>query len=198
MSDRELSNLMDNQSINSIMNKDDVSINSIMNMNNHPNQNQNVDNLIEIEQKNIHMLILQRSLYILKKKIEINKKDIELLFDKYKDEKFKKIKCIKTDSLLEVLKELLDIGQFSMISYINFNELLSADLMTELNKNNETNVLKNLVKFTLYNLEKYNKIFFEKKMKKKKIQKEKELKKKPSLKKEKEDKKKKKNKKKKN
>jgi len=42
-------------------------------------------------------------------------------------------------------------------------------LMTELNKDKSKIILKNLVKFTNQNIEKYNRIYFEKKMKKRQL-----------------------------
>ena len=130
------------------------------------------------------MLILQRSLYILKKKFEINKKELEIIYQRYKNEKFMKLKCINVDYLLELYKEIMDTTQFTMLPYLNFNELISADLMTELNEDKSKAVLKALVEFTTINVEKYNRIYFEKKMRKKKLIEESEVKKKneePSL-----------------
>ena len=50
-----------------------------------PKNNSN-EELLNMELKNIQMLILQRSLYILKKKFEINKKPLEIIYQKYKNE----------------------------------------------------------------------------------------------------------------
>ena len=47
--------------------------------------------------------------------------------------------------------------------------MFSADLMTELNKDKSKVILKSLVKFTNQNIEKYNRIYFEKKMKKRQL-----------------------------
>ena len=46
------------------------------------NVDPNKEEKLEIEFKNVQMLILQRSLYILKKKFEINKKELEIIYQK--------------------------------------------------------------------------------------------------------------------
>ena len=132
-------------------------------------QNKNTEKLIDIELKNIHMLILQRSLYILKRKFELNKKPLEIIYQKYKDENYMKLRCISVDYLNEVYNDVMETTQFTLLPYVNFNELFSADLMTELNKDKTKIIIKNLVKFTVENVEKYNRIYFEKKMKKRQL-----------------------------
>ena len=162
---------------NTLFNADSKNLNQ-----NYPSRDK--DEILDMELKNIQMLILQRSLYILKKKFEINKKELEIIYQRYKNEKFMKLKCINVDYLLELYKEIMDTTQFTMLPYLNFNELISADLMTELNEDKSKAVLKALVEFTTINVEKYNRIYFEKKMRKKKLIEESEVKKKneePSL-----------------
>ena len=132
-------------------------------------KNSNEEQILSIELKNTKMLILQRSLYILKKKFEINKKPLEIIYQKYKDENYNKLRCINVDYLAELYNEIMDTIQFAILPYNNFNELFSADLMTELNKDKSKVILKSLVKFTNQNIEKYNRIYFEKKMKKRQL-----------------------------
>ena len=173
-----------NQSQNNNTNNDSSILNylnqenSNMNINSNENilisqtsQNKNTEKekLVDIELKNIHMLILQRSLYILKKKFEMNKKLLEIIYQKYRDGNYMKLKCVSVDYLSEVYNEVMETTQFTMIPYTNFNELFSADLMTEINKDKCKIIIKNLVKFTIENVEKYNRIYFEKKMKKRQL-----------------------------
>ena len=146
---------------------------------NPPNINQ--EEILSMELKNVQMLILQRSLYILKKKFEINKKELQIIYQKYRDENYMQLKCINVDYLYELYKEILDTTQFTMLPYTNFNELITADLMTELNDGKSKAVLKALVKFSVNNIEKYNRIYFEKKMRKKKLIEENEKKKKSTV-----------------
>ena len=126
------------------------------------------ENLIEMEQKNIHMLILQRSLFIMKRRFEKGKKDIELVYEKYKDSNYKRLKCISTVKLFDLYKELMDTTQINILPYVNFNELITADLMTGFNEEKSNTMINALVQFTQKNIEKYNTIFYENKMKKKK------------------------------
>ena len=144
---------------------------SNMNIKNSVNisKNKNKEQIYNMELKNIQMLILQRSLYILKKKFEINKKTLEIIYQKYKDENCVKLRCINIDFLSEMYSDIMDTLQFTILPYGNFNELFSADLMTELNKDKSKTILKELVKYTNHNIEKYNKIYFEKKMKKRQL-----------------------------
>ena len=137
---------------------------------NYKNNNiQNENEALDMGLNNVQMLILHRSLYILKKKFEINKKELEIIYQKYRDENYMKIKCINVDFLLELYKEIMDTTQFTMLPYLNFNELITADLMTEINADKTKMILKDLVQFTQNNVEKYNRIYFEKKMRKKKL-----------------------------
>ena len=180
----ELMNYLDTENI--IPNNNisvEMSNNSFtQNLNKYQNNNiKKKEDILDIELSNVQMLILQRSLYILKKKFEINKKELELIYQKYKDEDNIKLKCINVDYLLELYKEIMELTQFTMLPYTNFNELISADLMTELNEGKTKVILKALVKFTKNNIEKYNRICFDKKMKKIKLIEENEKKKKVNL-----------------
>ena len=156
-------NSYDSQIIN-YMKKDDSNMDIKISTNELKNNNK--EQMLSMELKNIQMLILQRSLFILKKKFEINKKPLEVIYQKYKDENYMKLRCISVDYLTELYIEIMETIQFTILPYNNFNELFSADLMTELNKDKSKIYLKELVKFTNQNIEKYNRIYFEKKMKK--------------------------------
>ena len=129
----------------------------------------NHEQLIEIEIKNIHMLILQRSLYILKRRFVQNKKEIELTYEKYKEKKYKNLKCITTRRLYDLYNEIMSILQINLLPYENFNELMTADLMSGFNKDKNTSIINELTKYTKKNIEKYNQIFYENKIKKKKL-----------------------------
>ena len=148
---------------------------NISNISNEKNQ----ENLIEIEIKNIHMLILQRSLYIMKKRFEQNKKELESVYEKYKDKNYRQLKCINTNHLFDLYKDIMDTIQINLLPYENFNELITADLMTKFNKEKYITMINALVKFTRSNIEKYNTILYENKMKKQKIKYEQEQKRNP-------------------
>ena len=181
----EPNNLNDNIELLNYLDRENATVNNIsqekINNSNENNQfssnlnkiqkqdisSKNKEEILDMELKNIQMLILHRSLYILKNKFEINKKEIEIIYQKYRDDNYMKIKCINVDYLFDLFKEIMDTTQFTMLPYVNFNELISADLMTELNSDKTKAILKALIKFTKINIEKYNRIYFEKKMKKK-------------------------------
>ena len=161
-----INNSLDSQLIN-YSKKDDSNMDIKISVNELKNSNK--EQMLNMELKNIQMLILQRSLFILKKKFEINKKPLEVIYQKYKDENYMKLRCISVDYLTELYTEIMETIQFTILPYNKFNELFSADLMTELNKDKSKMILKELVKFTNQNIEKYNRIYFEKKMKKKQL-----------------------------
>ena len=160
-----MNNSYDSQLIN--IRQEDTSVNMKTSVS--VSKSNNKEQILNMELKNIQMLILQRSLYILKKKFEINKKPLEIIYQKYKDENYSKLRCISVDYLTEMYTEIMETIQFTILPYNNINELFSADLMTELNKDKSKIVIKDLVKFTNNNIEKYNRIYFEKKMKKKQL-----------------------------
>jgi hypothetical protein len=91
-------------------------------------------NKIEIEQKNIQMLIFQRSLYIMKQRFEQNRKEIQLVYDKYKSTNYKSLECISTQNLFECYKELFQTNQINLYQYENFNDLCTADLVSGTNE----------------------------------------------------------------
>ena len=161
-----VNNSYDSQLINYAKQEDiNVNIKNSVNV----SKNSNKEQILNMELKNIQMLILQRSLFILKKKFEINKKPLDIIYQKYKDENYAKLRCVNIDYLTEIYTEIMETIQFTILPYNNFNELFSADLMTELNKDKSKQILKELVKYTNQNVEKYNKIYFEKKMKKRQL-----------------------------
>ena len=133
-------------------------------------------NRIEIEQKNIQMLIFQRSLYIMKQRFEQNRKETQMVYDKYKNQNYKSLECISTQNLFECYKELFQTNQINLYPYENFNDLATADLVSGTNEEKYNKMIKELVKFTRKKVEIYNEKFYENKMKKKKLKEEQEKK----------------------
>ena len=132
---------------------------------------------IEIEQKNIQMLIFQRSLYIMKQRFEQNRQETQLVYEKYKNEKYKSLECISTQNLVDCYKEVFVTNQINLVPYDNFNDLATADLVSGVNEDKYNKLIKELVQFTKKNVVKYNEKFYENKMKKKKLKEEEERKK---------------------
>ena len=133
-------------------------------------------NRIEIEQKNIQMLIFQRSLYIMKQRFEQNRQETQMVYDKYKRSDYKSLECISTQNLFECYKELFQTNQINLYPYENFNDLATADLVAGTNEDKYNKIIKELVQFTKKKVEKYNEKFYEKKKKKKKLKEEEEKK----------------------
>ena len=133
-------------------------------------------NKIEIEQKNIQMLIFQRSLYIMKQRFAQNRKETQMVYDKYKNSQYKSLECISTQNLLECFKDVFQINQINLYPYENFNDLATADLVSGSNEEKYNKLIKELAQFTKKNVVKYNEKFYENKMKKKKLKEEEERK----------------------
>ena len=133
-------------------------------------------NKIEIEQKNIQMLIFQRSSYIMKQRFAQNRKETQMVYDKYKNAQYKSLECISTQNLLECFKDVFQINQINLYPYENFNDLATADLVSGSNEEKYNKLIKELAQFTKKNVVKYNEKFYENKMKKKKLKEEEERK----------------------
>ena len=149
------------------------------NINQNSNQNStenNQENLNEIKKKSKN-LVLERSLYILKRKFEIHKKELEAVYDKYRHKNYKKLKAIDVNYLVQIYDEIFKTTRFKLIPYTNSKEVISADLMMEINQNKRNMVFRSLEKFTLKNIQKYNKLYYEEKMRAKKLLEEEQKKK---------------------
>ena len=133
-------------------------------------------NKIEIEQKNIQMLIIQRSLYIMKQRFAQNRQETILVYEKYKNPQYKSLECISTQNLFECLKEVFNTNQINLYPYDNFNDLSTADLVSKTNEDKYNKMINELVLFIQKNVVKYNEKFYENKMKKKKLKEEEEKK----------------------
>jgi hypothetical protein len=133
-------------------------------------------NKIEIEQKNIQMLIFQRSLYIMKQRFDQNRQETQLVYEKYKNPKYKSLECISTRNLYQCFKEVFHTNQINLYPYDNFNDLSTADLVSGTNEDKYNKMINELVLFIQKNVVKYNEKFYENKMKKKKLKEEEEKK----------------------
>ena len=139
------------------------------NQNTNPNSSENTkENLEEIKKINKN-LVQERSLYILKRKFEIHKKELEVVYDKYRHKNYKKLKAIDVNYLCQIYDDILRTTRFKLIPYTNSKEVISADLMMEINKKKRDMVLRSLERFTLKNIQKYNKLYYEEKMRAKKL-----------------------------
>ena len=132
-------------------------------INNSNNQNNKEEEIISIEKNNINMLILCRSLYILKKKFEKNKDIINKIYLKYQNENNNNnnnLLTIPLENLNEVINDIMNISEFNIIVYKEFNDLITADLL-----NNENIIKKILILLNTFINEKvdyYNDLYLKK------------------------------------
>ena len=128
------------------------------------------ENQILSEKEIIENLIVHRSLYILKKKFEIYKDQINQIYKEYK-EKSSKLIVIPVNNIYDVISNIMKIAKFYPITSNNFNELITADLMTSSMKNKSELIIKDICDYIKEKLSEYNSMFYERKMKEIQIQK---------------------------
>ena len=132
-------------------------------INNSNNQYNKEEEIISIEKNNINMLILCRSLYILKKKFEKNKDIINKIYLKYQNDNNNNnnnLLKIPLENLNEVINDIMNISEFNIIVYKEFNDLITADLL-----NNENIIKKILILLNTFINEKvdyYNDLYLKK------------------------------------
>jgi hypothetical protein len=119
-------------------------------------------NIENIEKENIKVLILYRSLYILKKKFEIYHNGIEEIYNSNKTNKY----FISLDNLSNILKKILIVSNCLIIYFKDYNELIDNSFILNLNVENSMNIINSICEYIKNNLEKYNKLYFEKRLKK--------------------------------
>ena len=128
------------------------------------------ENKISSEKEIIENLIIHRSLYILKRKFEIYKDQINEIYKEYKD-KSSKLVVIPVNNIYDVISNIMKIAQFYPITSNNFNQLITADLMTPSMKNKSELIIKDICDYIKDKLNVYNSMFYERKMKEIQIQK---------------------------
>ena len=130
---------------------------------------QNFDN--ENKEGSISLITVYRSIYILKKKFEKYQNEISKIYTKYfvKDkENFTnfRFKIINLSSFKPLLEDISRISQFSIIKLDSTNELFISDYMNEEKiKEKFKFALEQITNYITENLEKYNEIFYNKKIK---------------------------------
>ena len=134
-------------------------------MNNPINLNNKEEEIISIEKNNISMLILCRSLYILKKKFEKNKEIINKIYLKYQDDKNNNnndnnLLTIPLEYLNEIINDIMNLSEFNIIVYKEFNDLITADLLN--NENITKKILILLNAFINEKVEYYNDLYLKK------------------------------------
>ena len=119
----------------------------------------------------INLILIYRSLYILKKKLEKYKEGLDNIYSNlfvkdFPDRLNNKLKIIKINSTKDAFYNFLNFLNISLIKINQINEIFVADLIsTNKQKDNLDSSVDLLYNFVTANIEKYNKIFFEKKIK---------------------------------
>ena len=134
----------------------------------------NINNSIEKVENydddyDVNLIILHRSLYILKKKFEKYKNEFMEIYNKYR-EKISGDNILVNEILVEennvtkILEEILNVGKFGLIEYDNFKEAIfkEMDLVDKIKL--DENISNELMDFVLINRRKYNYIFTQKKL----------------------------------
>ena len=123
------------------------------------------------KQESLSLITIYRSLYILKKKFEKYKDEISKIYTKYfvKDKNnFNNIRCkiIKISSFKSLLKEICTISNFSIIKLNAMNEIFISELMTDDKIEEKLDFsIEQINNYITENLNKYNNIFYNKKIK---------------------------------
>ena len=136
--------------------------------------NNNRENLNKIKLDSIHLEILYRSLYILKKKFEKYKKDIKAIYTKYYPEKNKILDqsdfpIIKIVNFFPLLQEIFEKIKITIPRLSDIKMLFNYDI-SKFDKNSKEHLEsiklmeKNLFANKKKNLGKYNKLFYSKKI----------------------------------
>ena len=151
-----------NNNLFSLNSNIDISINSSQDLVNQYSKNDSVST----EKKNIQSLILYRALYILKQTFSKHKQKIKILYQQYKDGP-KDLLCLNLNHLVKLLINLFNVTNIKFIKYKKFNEILTADLL--INDDLNLFIIKELIQFIYKNIYKYNRIFYDKKVKEREI-----------------------------
>jgi len=122
------------------------------------------------EKTNLQMQLIHRSLYILKRKFEIHKEQINQIYYQHKQKEIKNpLLTFSIKQLPEVLNNIMSIANLLILPFRQYSELITADLMTQLNYEKTQSIIQQLIQYTKENIFKYNLLFYEKKMKEIKI-----------------------------
>jgi hypothetical protein len=125
----------------------------------------------EINNEHLTYKIICRSLYILKKKFEIYKNEINTLYTKYfvkdkNDYNNISIPIIKITSFKDLLKEIFHLLNISIFKMSSMNELFLSNFIPESKNEERLNIaIDKIYNFIIDKIRKYNEIFYNKKIK---------------------------------
>ena len=150
---------------------------TIVNNNNFNNKNyEENENIEEIKiTDDLNLIILHRSLYILKKKFELYKPQFKNIYNKYsekivdlgnKGEILENEILVEKNQIGKILEEILNTGKFEIDILKNFREAIFKEMKYYNNINIEEKILQEFINYVSENRRKYNYIYKEKKINK--------------------------------
>ena len=137
-----------------------------MNWNNNENNEEIFNNNYDLD-----LIILHRSLYILKKKFEKYKDEFREIYNNYK-EVISGRNILQDEILVEqnrvpkILEDIFNLGKFGLIKYDNFKEVILKEMNFFDKIKLEEDVMSDFMEFLMENRQKYNYIFKERKLNK--------------------------------
>ena len=136
------------------------------------NWNTNNDNTETFDDNyDLDLIILHRSLYIMKKKFEKYKNEFKEVYNNYKE-------LISGENILEdeilveqtkvpnILEDIFNVGKFALIHYDNFKEVIQNEMKFFDKIKLDKDIINDFMEFLVNNRQKYNYIFKEKKLNK--------------------------------
>ena len=126
------------------------------------NNKENILNCIH-STNDINLILTHRSLYIIQKKFQQNKKQISSIYNKY-GEYFEKEENLLIDQnyLPEIIKNIFNINKFEISDVASFKEALFKEMEYCKEVNTEQYILNEFLEFIIKNRKKYNYIYREK------------------------------------
>ena len=121
---------------------------------------------LEITKSNLKLKILHRSLFILKKKFQIYKEQINKIYLEYiQNEINNPILTFSIEKFPQILNNIFMISQIMILPFNNYHELINDEFIINLNKEKNHVIIEYLTRYVKENIHKYNQMFYVKKMK---------------------------------
>ena len=119
----------------------------------------------------LDLIILHRSLFILKKKFEKYKDEFKDVYNKYReivlgDNILQDEILVEQNQIPKILDEILNLGKFGLIEYNNFKEAIFEEMKLYDKIKLDNKIITALMDFVFENRRKYNFIFTKKKLNK--------------------------------
>ena len=136
------------------------------------NYNENRENEENFDDNyDLDLIILHRSLFILKKKFEKYKDEFKDVYNKYReivlgDNILQDEILVEQNQIPKILDEILNLGKFGLIEYNNFKDAIFEEMKLYDKIKLDNKIITALMDFVFENRRKYNFIFTKKKLNK--------------------------------